>query len=78
MSHLCYSRSADRAGVSWTRVTLEASWRRWALKKRQDLDREGRRSGSCYFEMPEKAELGLRCSQLSGICMEVLTSQQVS
>lgn len=38
MSHTCYSRSADRVGVKWTIVTLEGSWRRQALKKRQDLD----------------------------------------
>lgn len=39
MSHTCYSRLADRVGVKWTTVTLEASWRRQALKKRQDLDK---------------------------------------
>ena len=37
MSHTCYSRLADRVGVKWTRVTLDPSWRRQALKKRQDL-----------------------------------------
>jgi hypothetical protein len=37
--------------------------------------RQGRISCSCYFEMPEKAELGLRCNHVFGICMEIFTPQ---
>ena len=39
MPHTGYSRLADRVGVKWTRGALEPSWRRQALKKRQDLDK---------------------------------------